>query len=96
MNLIFTSLSGEPIPCKTMYNVHMSQQSSFLRVLPIPSHNLSEQLLKLKLEERYTVHCVHAVIELSFLFRHRFVSSLMMSVPKKFFWNAVVALLVRL
>ena len=36
----------------------LSEQSSFLRVWPIPSHNLSGQLLKLE-EDWCTVHCVY-------------------------------------
>ena len=39
-----------------MANV-LLQLSSFLRVSPITSHNLLEQLLNL--EEKYTVHYVH-------------------------------------
>ena len=35
----------------------LSQLSSFLRVLPVPSPNLSEQLMKLE-EKRYKDHCV--------------------------------------
>ena len=37
----------------------LSQLSSFLRVWPIPSHNLSDHLLKR--EESYTVHTVYTV-----------------------------------
>ena len=39
----------------------LSPISSFLRVEPIPSHNLSEQLLKL--EKRYAVNCVRCHLD---------------------------------
>ena len=43
----------------------LSQLSSFLRIGPIPSHNLSEQLLSWIIH-RYTVHCcVHFHSDLS-------------------------------
>ena len=57
----------------------MSQPSSILRIWPIPLHNLLEQLLKL--EEKFTVHCVQSkvfLVERTYFLKLNFIDEKML------------------